>query len=389
MSKNEGTGLYIQVRNDDWDDLNRALRYLYDQVDALSGRRGNVPLGNDLNLNGHRAVGAADPKDPADLVTLEYANANFSPPAIQQQLLIGGTAPLLSPLLGQGSPVFLESDHADRPDAGSYGVGSALWELDRTVTYINELNASNIQIWKYHSGQMIDAIANRPADLGVDDSGFKFFQTDNLIQTEYLWTGTSWITVGGAIQSVSDSATNTPTTALNLVHLTSAAAATNFAVRENFQLHNSAGQVKDAGAMDVLWDVPTGGNEGSRFRFLLMRSGASAVSCFEFNKAVALLQGTLFWFSGGSFSGQLFHSNSADRSYTFPDADGNIPYESGAIGFGNIAVGGGGALLLDSGVAFPTITGTTLGLAALTGGGSPGSISFNNQGLIIGYSAPT
>lgn len=36
----QGTNSYIQVKDGDWENLNRALRYLYNQVDALTGLRG-------------------------------------------------------------------------------------------------------------------------------------------------------------------------------------------------------------------------------------------------------------------------------------------------------------------------------------------------------------
>ena len=35
-----GTDSFIQIKKDDWDNLNRALRYIYNQLDAITGRRG-------------------------------------------------------------------------------------------------------------------------------------------------------------------------------------------------------------------------------------------------------------------------------------------------------------------------------------------------------------
>lgn len=40
---NEGTSGYIQVKKDDWENLNWALRNIYNQLDSLTGQRGLSP----------------------------------------------------------------------------------------------------------------------------------------------------------------------------------------------------------------------------------------------------------------------------------------------------------------------------------------------------------
>lgn len=79
----------------------------------------------------------------------------------------------------------------------------------------------------------------------------------------------------------------------------------------------------------------------------------------------------------------------ADRTYTLPDATGNIPYETANITNGNIVLGGGGALIKDSTIALPgTLFSGTVTLAKITAGGSNGSLTVSN-GFITAYTAPT
>lgn len=62
----------------------------------------------------------------------------------------------------------------------------------------------------------------------------------------------------------------------------------------------------------------------------------------------------------GGFYGIFLHANSADRTYTFPDATGNIVYETAALTLNNFLFGGGGALAKDSGFSVvPAASGGT------------------------------
>lgn len=51
----------------------------------------------------------------------------------------------------------------------------------------------------------------------------------------------------------------------------------------------------------------------------------------------------------GGFYGIFTHANSADRTYTLPNATGNIVYETAALTNNNFLFGGGGPLVKDSG----------------------------------------
>lgn len=270
VPSNGGTGGYFQIKPGDWENLNRALRYAWEQIDALTGRRGNVALSSDFDLGGHKAINAADPADTTDLVNLEYADAHYGPAAIGKQLSITGSNPLMpSPLLGPGSPVFLEGTHANKPSAPSYGTGSAYYETDRMVSYLNVTNASNLQVWLYSSGAYLAAVASRPADLGANDTGFLFYATDQ--DSIYVWTGVAWDTITRRI-------------------------------------------------------------------------------LFASNYAI--------------FAATL----TGDRTYTLPDATGNLVYETATLTLNNFVLGGGGPLAVDAGFSIvPAVNGGT-GQSAYTVG---------------------
>lgn len=189
----KGTGAFIQVRQDDWEELNRALRYIYEQIDGLAGRRGSIPMGSDLDLNGHKAIHAADPTEDTDVVNKEYADANYGPQAIQTELRATGSNPLIPvPLLGPGSPVVLADIYANRPAAASLGAGTLFYATDRTVTYLNVVNTSNVQVWIYKDGIMFGTLSpNQKPTLTTNDTNFLFYSSD--FQHLYRWTGSAWV----------------------------------------------------------------------------------------------------------------------------------------------------------------------------------------------------
>lgn len=72
-----GTGGFFQVKENDWDEVNRAFRYFCNSIDSLTGRRGSTVLLSDLDLNHHRAINAEDPIRATDLVTRQYADQHY------------------------------------------------------------------------------------------------------------------------------------------------------------------------------------------------------------------------------------------------------------------------------------------------------------------------
>lgn len=67
----------------------------------------------------------------------------------------------------------------------------ALWvETDRGVVYQVQTDADGEPVWVYLAGTMQALLADKPADLDVNDTGFLFFGTD--YAHTWRWTGTAW-----------------------------------------------------------------------------------------------------------------------------------------------------------------------------------------------------
>lgn len=78
-------------------------------------------------------------------------------------------------------------------DPAKYVLGGLFFETDRTVEYQIRLVGSTIktQQWVYASGEMTGAtLADLPADLGGNDAGFLFH--DSNLQHSYKWDGSAW-----------------------------------------------------------------------------------------------------------------------------------------------------------------------------------------------------
>lgn len=177
-------------------------------------------------------------------------------PLLAPQFQAGGSSPLnLQSLLPAAATnaSLTEDTHANRLAlyATPTVLGSLFFETDRTVTYA-VVNSLGSLVWRYLGGVFVAAFAARPVDLGVNDSGFLFYATDQ--DTVYIWTGAAYDTI-------------------------------------------------------------------SR-RILL-----------------------------GGFFAIFTHANSADRTYTLPNATGSLVYETAALVNNNFLFGGGGALAKDAGFA--------------------------------------
>lgn len=354
MAQSQGTSAYIQVQKDDWDEINRALRYIWEQLDALTGRRGNIALGSDLNLNDHKAINAAAPTADTDLINKQYADENYGATAIRKALvtLQQGTNPL-TPLVS-GSGIVSEGTHAQRllVAASSQQVGSVFLETDRTTVYIVVLNAG-VQVWQWVGGLYYAALASIPVDLGTTDVGFLFVNSDSDTNTCYVWTGTEFLTIGGYLQEVADAITAAVTTVMLIRHSTSGVAASGFGAAVVTQLEDSSGANQTAAYDTVEWsNAPT---TSSLRRWYLRALGVvTAVLGIESDGTLTTI-GNYVWKSGTSFFGTLDHAITANRTYTFSDADGNIVYETASLTNNSITLGGGNALV-KAGPAGTTVT---------------------------------
>lgn len=269
--KTPGTGGYYQIKKDDWEDLNRSLRFVCNRLDALEGRRGNVPMGSNIDLNSQRVINAADPTEDTDYVTKKYADANYGPSQVWNQLIVTGDFPLPPNAIAPGSSIFIEDTHAVRITSSyaptAYPIGSGFYETDRTVIYLVVLSGGT-NVWQYTAGIMTAASASRPADLTVNDAGFRFHATDTTLRTR--WTGAAWV----EDYELTDAATVTVTTMLLLKHLTSGAAGIGFGAGEVSQLQNAGGTAVTALYRTVEWLIATATAESSIYRLSLMNAGA-------------------------------------------------------------------------------------------------------------------
>lgn len=355
---------------------------------------------------------------------------------IRSQLQATGSAPLnIQNLLGSTSAGFIEGTHATRltSPASGYPPGTAFYETDRGVVYAVVDSAG--QFWKYVAGTQVASISNLPADLGVDDAGYDFYANDAAQLTEYIWTGAAWVTIGGFLQIIATVANNTVVPSLNLVDLTTARLGTlaGFGTGVRVDLERSDGNQAIAGAWNVAWTVPTAGGETSSWSVQLRNAGAAIADFFK-----VLVSGIRFKIGG--FFAILIHANSADRTYTLANESGNLAYATVALTANEIALGDGGAKVKPLGAAGtattilhggspPTfsavdlaadVTGAlpianggtdavdattargnlgaaesggvgayTIALAPLTGGGTPGAISWNADGCVTSFTDPT
>jgi hypothetical protein len=140
------------------------------------------------------------------------------------------------------------------------------------------------------------------------------------------------------------------------------------------ELDNNSNALTDASALDTFWTSAAAGTETAAWTVQLKVLGAALADYFQ-----VLFNGIRF--RVGSFFGKLTHANSADRTYTFPDADGNITYETSVLTLNNFLFGGGGALVKDAGFAVvPAANGGT----GVSYNRISDTVALTNQGAAIG-----
>lgn len=208
--------------------------------------------------------------------------------------------------------------------AASGAVGAEYFEYDRTSTYVIS-NSTGTKRWVYAAGSMSGALATRPTDLGTADAGFMFTDTTTDNETEWLWDGAEWLTIGGYLQEVSDAVTAAITTVQVLRHLTSGAAAAGYGIGQLFQLENANGTTVSASRWSYEWSDATAGTEDATARLFLIVAGALSEALNITSTGLMTLVGNYAWKSGTNFTGTLDHANTAARVYSFPDADGFVP----------------------------------------------------------------
>lgn len=351
---------------------------------------------------------------------LFYLRSKLESNAASGTLSAAQIVALVSRLIKQLTPRAADvivGTHAERIttySSVSLAVGLEFFETDRIATYIIS-DASGSKKWVLVSAAMNGVIAARPTDLSTVDAGFFFTDTTTDQETEWMWDGSEWLTIGGYLQEISDVVTNTITTVQILRHLTSGAAAAGYGIGQLFQLENDAGTTTSAARWSYEWSDASAGTEDTIARLFLTVAGGLAEVLNITSVGLMTLVGKYVWKAGTNFTGTLNHANTGNRIYTFADADGNIVYETAVLTNNNFLFGGGGALAKDAGFGSPVPvanggTGAnsaagaranlsaaqiqapgahTITLAKITGAGANGSLTWNSEGVITGYVDPT
>lgn len=102
-----------------------------------------------------------------------------------------GTLGVWGSVGGSGTLVDTHANRLAIYPAAKYQLGTLFYETDRTVLYVNSSS-----VWTFAAGLNENVFASRPTGLGVADASFLFLATDT--STLYAWTGTAWLTIGGA-----------------------------------------------------------------------------------------------------------------------------------------------------------------------------------------------
>ena len=291
--------------------------------------------------------------------------------------------------------------------AASGAIGAEFFETDRTSYYIIS-DSTGTKKWTFSSGSMSAALASRPTDLGTADAGFLFTDTTSDTETQYIWDGVEWLTIGGYLQSVTDATNNAITTVQVLEHLVAGAGANGMGLSQLVRLRDDASATVNASASNTVATVAAAATFTTSWSKQLRSAGAALADYFS-----VLVSGIRF--KVGGFWAILIHANTADRTYTYPDATGSLVYQTAALPNNNLLLGGGGALVKDQGgTVWPIANGGTnantaagaraslsaaqiqtpggphtVPLAKITGGGVDGSITFNAEGVITAFVDPT
>lgn len=217
-------------------------------------------------------------------------------------------------------------------------LGAVFFETDRLSLYIGS-DSTGVLAWTWCGGNYMTSIVNRPTDLVAADQGFLFTSNDLDTQTSYVWTGTVFLTVGGYLNEMTDAINNAVVAIINLRHLTSGVVAQGFGSSILTQLQDSGGTTRNAAEDSVEWDTAATNNSLRRWK---LRVAGVVTDVMQLASATLTNIGNYVWKSGTAFKGTLDHANTADRIYTYADADGNLVYETVALTDHAIVLGNAG-----------------------------------------------
>lgn len=179
--------LYAFLQNITDPATKKACKVIFDQISLLQGNTNAVAWKGDLHAGTNRLTNLADGTADQDAVTLAQLTAATDPKRFQQALSASGDFSLVVTGLIGTSDVTV-GPHATRVATTPNGPSSIFFENDRFAFYWNSGGA-----WKLGGNFLMDGdlLASRPSDLGVADDGF-YFQSIDQNYIIYRWTGNLW-----------------------------------------------------------------------------------------------------------------------------------------------------------------------------------------------------
>lgn len=392
---------FIAIDGKSWEAVNRDLgswlTRLAVRLDKIEGRAGSPTFFSDLVMNGFRITDGptSGTFSSSDFITRAFADATYGAAAIRAALQISGSHPLIQQG-SSGASAPIEDTHAARLAVNSpslYDVGQLFYETDRTVVYI-VTTTTGTKEWTYISGTMYAAIGNRPVDLGADDTGFAFVNSDADQNAMFFWTGTEFITVG-FLQEVLDAATNTSTTVNAESHRASGGApVAGFGLNRISELDNAAKTLTTAMLQRVEWVASTAGAESAIYTLQLI-SAAALTSMLTVNQLgeLTLLVDTGAYGVGWNGSNAVPTKNAVyDKIEAVVAAAVALVSDAvyGPVWNGVTTIAPSKNAVYDElELRMPGVLAHVIPLAKLTGGGANGSITVNAYGIVTAYTDPT
>lgn len=297
-------------------------------------------------------------------------------PLLRDQLQSTGDFPLnLQSLLPSGiASTVGTGTHSDRLTLYTppLSMGNAFYETDRSVVYV----ASGTPLaWHYTGGTYTAALGSIPADLSTNDIGFRFTSISADQETDYVWTGTEFVTTGGYLQEITDAVTAAITTLVIQRHLSTGTAGVGFGAGEVVQLENGSNAAVTALYRTVTWTNATSAAEAADYALSLVVGGALTQAWKLTSAAAVQMRGKFTLYNNAApTDGQLLIGNtgtsSLDAATLTPGTGITINNAAGAITIGLSGT-------FDADIIALTAQSTAIGSTNFTNGGTGSTFRVN------------
>lgn len=145
--------------------------------------------------------------------------------------------------------------------------------------------------------------------------------------------------------TIADAGTTTVVKPLVVSHTTSGTAAAGFGVGIDFQAESGGGTNRIAASIAADYTTATNGAETAELKIYVITAGTAATLVATFDSGSLLLSGGLTTTGGIDFKnstgndGILAHANSTSRTWTFPNASGNVVIDTATQTLTNKTIG--------------------------------------------------